>query len=261
MLPNNIFLLGGGASIRYLGAIDNGLFTFLKDKFTIGINYSYKFFEATVQLGNDQSLYDGLNEYKGSHEEIAKLPLWIGKQYKCLKFLEPNSIFFKHSKIYNRDLKGGIYKGGLSGITALSLAIKLMSLGQKYPMIYILGYDGGALLENGRTLKDSKELPLTHWYQEEFNHRGCGCLSLYKQHRFNLDAHTKCDASDYDYRPFTTINDVKIYNVGGLSKIPHFEHISYEEMFTKTYISVQNQNSLRHELREVLEWIKEENQI
>ena len=154
-----------------------------------------------------------------------------------------------------------MYKGTLTGITAISLAIKLLSLGQKNSELFLLGYDAGQIEIDGKPILDSKGLPLTSWYQEEFRHPGTGKVSMYQQQRTDLNTKTKRPCADYDYLPFTQVKDVKIYNVGGLSKIPHFEHIRYEDFFTKSLTVVQSQNALRNELKEILLWLKTENNI
>lgn len=262
MIPNDIFILGGGASVRYLGGIDMGLFKFLQDKFCIGINYSYKFVNTTCNLGVDETLYND----SVHHEEINQLPLWIGKDHKQLKHKELNTIFLKPSKRYDRDLKEGVYRASLSGIFALSLTIKILDETNYPTRIWLIGYDGGPLVQDGKVLLDSQNRPLTHWYQEEFEHRGTGKVSWYQQTGFDQSLGKRVPYFSLEYQPFVSETKVKIYNVGGTSKIPHFEHISYEELFTKKlipghYDAVNNQANLRTELREILWKIKKENNI
>ena len=267
MLPSNIFLLGGGASVRYLGGIDKGLFQFLQDKFCIGLNYSYKFGDTTCTLGIDETMY----EDEAIHPELAKLPLVIWKSQKHIKHPEPNTIFLKPSKNYDRDLNEGVYRASLSGIFSLSLAIKLMDLVahtnpsiagiEKTPEIYILGYDYGPYIKDGKAVLDSNGKPITHFYQDNFTHRGTGKISWYKQTGLDKETQQRKAYADLEFKPFVSEKEVKIYNVGGTSNIPHFEHISYDELFTKKLISVHSQEALRNELREVLTWIKSEKHI
>jgi len=261
MLPNQITLLGGGSSIRYLGAIDNGLFTFLQDKFTIGINYSYKFVNTTCNLGIDETLYNDPIH----HEEIKNLPLWIGKEHKSLKQRETNSIFLKPSKKYDRDLKEGVYRASLSGIFALSLVIKLLNASvegiKNQPEIYLLGYDYSPYIKDGKVLLDSQGKPISHWYQEEFRHRGTGKVSWYNQTGEDKINTKRAPYADLEFRPFKDESKVKIYNVGGTSRIPHFEHISYDRFFRQLFNKIDSQDKVRKELKELLWQIKQENNI
>jgi hypothetical protein len=257
MLPNQIVILGGGASVRYLGAIDRGLFSFLKDKFVIGVNYSYKFVETTCNLGVDENLYNN----ETTHAEITKLPLWIGKDHRDLKHKEDNSIFLRASKTYSRDLSTGCYRSSLSGIFALSLAIKLADLGQKDSEIYLLGYDYGPAKKDGQTLLDSQGKPITHWYQEDFRHRGTGKVSWYLQTGLDMETRKRLAYAELEFRPFAAESKVKIFNVCPTSMIPTFPKIDYEAFFSLKSTPVHNQDALRRELREVLSWIKQDKNI
>ena len=255
MIPNQIILLGGGASCRYLGAIDRGLFSFLQDKFCIGINYSYKWVNTTCNLGVDETLY----ARNGDHEEIAKLPLWIGKEHWNLGKRELNSIFLKESLEYNRDLIQGVYKPTLSGIFALSLAIKLLDYAEGLTEIYLLGYDNGpAKDENYNFINDSKGRPITHWYQNEFEHRGTGKIAWYTATTLDYESRKRITKAEEEYRVFKNESKVKIYNVGGTSMIPIFPQISYHEFFKNaSYTKIPNQDELREKLWSIITTIKQ----
>jgi len=268
MLPTQIILLGGGASLRYLGALDKGLFNFLQNKFVIGINYSYKFINTTCTLGIDEPLYNSPEHNK----ELSTLPLVIWKSYKHLSQGHPNTIFLHANKKYDRDLKGGIYRASLSGIFALSLAIKLLDLSQKQeilspsgikiqPEICLLGFDYGPQMKDGKVVLDSQGKAITHWYQEEFKHRGTGKINWFQQTWLDAKTMKRIPYSELEWRPFINEKEVKIFNVGGTSKIQMFPHISYEEFFKKEFNTVSNQDEVRKELRETLLKIKTENNI
>lgn len=255
MLPNQLIILGGGASVRYLGAIDGGLFAFLSNKFCIGINYSHKWVNTTCNLGVDETLY----ARNGDHEEIAKLPLWIGKEHWNLGYREANSIFLKDTVEYDRTLTKGVYKCSLSGIFALSLAINLLDYAEGNTEIYLLGYDNGPAIhcENGEIVTDSKNRPLTHWYQDEFEHRGTGKINWYCQTTLDYESKKRITKAEEEYRVFKNESKVKIYNVGGTSVIPTFPHISYEQFFTKKLTNVHNQDELRGSLWSILTTIRQ----
>ena len=259
MLPNQIIILGGGASVRYLGAIARGLFAFLQDKFTIGINYSHKWVNTTCNLGVDETMYANNQD----HAEIAKVPLWIGKEHWNLGHREPNSIFLKDSVEYDRTLTKGVYKCSLSGIFALSLAIHLLDYAEGNISIYLLGYDNGpaTLYENGGIINDSKNRPLTHWYQEEFEHRGTGKINWYCQTLLDYESKKRITKAEEEYRVFKNESKVKIYNVGGTSMIPTFPHISYEQFFERQFTPVINQDELREKLWSIITTIRQTQNI
>jgi len=263
MLPNQIIILGGGSSVNYLGAIEDGLFQFLQNKFSIGINFSYKFVNTTCNLGVDENLYEGTGDHAihQSHNVIAALPLWIGKDCTGIKHPEPNSIFLKPSKTYDRELKNGVYRASLSGIFATSLAIKLLRQGQSNTEIYLLGYDYSPCMKDGKKFILSDGKPWTHWYQDTFQHRGTGKVSWYAQTGIDPDTQKRLAYAELEFKPFVNEKEVKIFNVGGTSIIPTFPHISYEEFFSRKFDTVDDQDNLRKELRETLLKIKRDNAI
>jgi hypothetical protein len=246
---NDLIILGGSYSVTE--GIDKGLFTFLQDKFTIGINYSYKFVNTTCNLGIDECLYEGTGTVPPeTHNEVARLPLWIGKAHKHIKRPEPNSIFLKPSKVYDRDLKGGVYRASLSGIFALSLAIKLLDYAEGDTSIHLLGYGYGL----------QKNYSYTHWYEKDFKHRGTGKTSWYQQTGIDPETKQRIKYAELEYKPFKTETKVKIFNVGE-SNIPTFDKINYEDLFSKKLSLVRNQDELRQEIREVLCQIKQTQNI
>ena len=111
--PNQAIIIGGGSSIAE--GISFNLWEKLKDKFVIGINYSYNHFKnPTFHVYLDYKFYNS------NKKDIDKLPLIITKPGKKLP---PNTIQLKTLSTYKRDVRKGVYKGSLSGYYALSLAI------------------------------------------------------------------------------------------------------------------------------------------
>jgi len=216
--PSQLIILGGGSSLKE--GLDLGLWDKIKGHFVVGTNYSYKFFDSTVQVFVDSSFY---NKQK---IELERLPLIIG-QCRNIKIKLPNTIKIPSNSVYSRDLKGGIHSAKLSGIYALSLAIYLLNVGE----IYLLGYDLGSVSKK----LDNKNRKITHWYQGQTEHRGVGKVSYYDVR----------DRGEKDFGCFKNEKDVKIFNVSLNSKINVFPKISYEQFFKQLDTETFNQDELR----------------
>ncbi len=249
-MKKQLIIIGGGTSIKE--GIFKGLWDKLEGKFTFGLNYSYNFFNAsTAQLWVDKQFYSQ------HHQELDQLPLILCKYHsrmECHKceghrnkescencnniriFSKPsNSLVFKCVPHYSRDLKDGIYRSSLVGIFALSIGIYLLDEGDE---IFLLGYDFGNLDNK----KDDKGKFLTHFYQEELDHRGIGKISWYS---------SKNRAKD-TFGVYKDENKVKIYNVSLNSKINTFEKIDYDSFFNKLDKINYNQEELREYIKNKL---------
>jgi hypothetical protein len=215
-----IIIVGGGASIKE--GIEKGLWEKLKDKFVIGINFSYKYHtNPTIQCYLDKQVRD-------EHEQdFNNLALIITKK-QPIKNRE-NEIQIETQNTYDRTLATGIYKGSLTGIYALSLAIYLLGEGE----IFLLGYDYGTPAG-----KDAINRDITHFYQGELEHRGVGKVSYYNNK----------NRADMDFGVYKEEKKVKIYNVSLNSKINTFDKISYDEFFTKLDKETLTQPELRQYL-------------
>jgi len=223
--PNQLIILGGGSSIQE--GISLGLWDKIKDKFSIGTNYSYKFFSSTLQTFVDSTFFNN------QREELEKLPLIIG-QNRNIKNIPANMLPIPSNSVYNRNLKGGIYSAKLCGIYSLSLAIYLLDEGE----IFLLGYDSGAINKN----LDDKKRKITHWYQNKIEHRGIGKTNYYDVK----------DRGDKDYGVYKQEKRVHIFNVSLQSKINIFPKISYEEFFKKLDNEIFNQEELRNYIKQKL---------
>jgi hypothetical protein len=219
-----LVIIGGGPSLKE--GIEKGLWEKIEGKFVIGINVSYKFFPtSTIQCYLDHQLRTDLTE------EFIKLPLIITKKQAVKDY--PNEIQIPSVEQYSRSLEHGIYKGALTGIYALSLAVYLLDEGE----IFLLGYDYGA-----SNNKDQKGRIVTHFYQGEIEHRGIGKVSYYS---------TK-DRDKRDFGVFKEEKKVKIYNVSLTSKINVFDKISYDDFFNKLDGNKYDQEELRNKIRQML---------
>lgn len=238
MLPNNLIILGGGASVKE--GIEKGLFNMLPNLFSIGLNYAYRYVNTTFNLGVDELFY---NTYRN---DIDKFPLYVGKSHNDIKLPGKNAYFFFPNKDYYRDLLPGIYSSTLAGLFSLSLGINLIEKGN----IYLLGYDYGQLKdENGKGLLDKDGKILTHWYQGDILHRGIGKINWYSATIADAKTNFKrITNAEKEFKPYLNETDVKIYVVGK-SNIPYFEHISYESFFIKMLSKTSIQDEIRNELK------------
>lgn len=227
--PTQCIIIGGGASL--IEGIDNGLWEKLKGHFVININHGIEFYhDHTFMTCVDNHLFEHKNKGGGKFiNNIKQEPLIITRNHPE-KYIFPNMIILKATDKFDRNLKDNkVYKGALSGIYSLTLAIHLLDEGE----IFLLGYDFGA--------KGKKEgVDFTHWYQGQTKHKGIGKVNYYN---------TK-NRPDNDFKPFLVEKKVKIYNVCLDSRIPHFTKISYSQFFRMLNKESFDQNELR-------KWIKE----
>lgn len=231
-MNKQIIIIGGGTSIRE--GIDKGLWNKIKDKFTVGLNYSYHYFpNPTFQSFVD---YDFYNK---QIKDLESLSLVIGNKKKFKEILD-NTIMIPAISKYYRDIKPGVYKASLVGLWALSLTIYLTNPGDE---IYLLGYDYGEAKRG-----NDKTPSLTHFYQGKINHRGIGKINYY-----NAEGRARRDFGVYEI-----IKDIKIYNVSQISRIPTdiFPKITYDEFLKRLNRDKYNQEELRNEIKNKLKWAK-----
>lgn len=253
--PKQAILLAGGTSVCKL--IENGLWDKIKDRFIIGINFTHKVFipsmpiEPTLLTFRDTGCF-----YLRYLEKLKSIPLIVGKYHQELKEIKlPNTILLK-------DINGG-----LAGIWALNLAIRLMEQDSE---IFILGMDCGGIptVENlnykmngiplelqditnwkiskhckGQFIKidNKKYIIKSHWYQEEFTHKGISRLGFY---------YAKDRVEKY-FGKFRNQSKVKIYNVSPYSRISSgiFPKIDYSTFFSKLNNNTYDQNLLREQIK------------
>ena len=241
-----LIIIGGGASINEARPL--GLAEKIKDRFTCGLNYAYRYFDCTYHCYVDRDFYDK------QRIELAKLKLIIGKEHgkKSLS----NTINLSTATRYFRDLQGGVYSPDLCGLFALSLGIYLLDEGT----IFLLGHDFGEIHKENIEDKeinrielnkiselDNKKRYITHFYQGDFEHRGIGKISYY---------HSKNRARN-KFSPYIEDKknrNIKIYNVSPNSRIPSniFEKIDYNTFFKKLDEKRYNQDELRLMMRKKL---------
>lgn len=231
-IPKEIVIIGGGYSIQE--GVSLGLKEKIKDKFTIGINFSFHHFDSTFLCFGDANFYMGYlkgDMYGFSQEHLdtlKKLPLIIGENHNFHEVYS-NSILFRTTPHWENVTENVFYKYNLTGTLALYIGTKLIDF---EGTIYLLGFDW----------TESKEQP-THYYpKSEINHRGQGLRTWYRANR----------PSDL-FSSFLTLNKVKIYNVCPTSNIPTFEKIRYSDMFNLLTSDIYDQNNLRNLIKNKLQ--------
>jgi len=235
MIPNEIFLIGGGNSIS--NGISLGLKEKIKNKFVIALNFAFYDFEHTFMTFVDSDFYLGkLEEKQPLNKEhanaIKNLPLVIGHDNnEVLKYKYPNTILLKNSYTYTRDiLKKGCFRSILCGCWAISLAMWLIDF---KGTLFLIGYD--FTRRTPEQIKN-KEKAKTHYYDKK--HRGQGFTYYYETHK-----------PESFFQPFLQEKEIKIYNVSPNSNIPCFEKIDYPTFFNKLTDVKHDQNQLRTEIK------------
>ena len=224
--PSQLIIIGSGASVKE--GIDKGLWDKIKDKYTIGMNFSYNYFKSTLQT------YVDIDFYSNNWNDLENLPLLIGKYHKDIeKEIRGNTIMLITSSKYNRNLENGVYKSSLCGLFSLSLGIHLLNKGE----IFLIGFDYGSINK-----KDKNNRLITHFYQGDIHHRGIGKINYYQ---------TKGRA-DRDFGVYSSEKQCKIYTVGLKSKINTFPKISYDKFFSMLDSYTYDKNKLREHIRNKL---------
>lgn len=233
MNKKQIILIGGGSSIK--PELEE-LQTILKNKFTIGLNYAYKYFpHCTFHSYVDHEFYT--DELEG----LKVLPLIIGNYSSNLNNkIHSNTVMLPTRPKYSRDIKKGVYKDSLVGIFALTLAICFLGEGE----IFLLGYDLGG--KNNNKDRDERGRAITHFYQStekgSLQHRGIGKINYYRIHK----------KSHKDFGCFRDLEGIKIYNVSTESKLEEFEKIDYNAFYKKLNKEDLNQDKLREDIKKNL---------
>lgn len=216
MIPKQVVLIGGGNSINE--GLSLGLKDRLENKFTIGINYSYKHFDSTILSFIDKEFYKStkLEANPDIYEELGKLPLIVGLNSQNIKDIaHPNTILLKSSGAYQgKESKDkGFYSPILGGVFSITLAMYLMDF---VGTIFLLGFDWNKRTEEDR--KNNRTVD-THYYKE-LKHRGIGYSRFYENHQ--PKEYLGC---------FLKEKKVTIYNVSLLSNLDVFGKLSYETFF------------------------------
>lgn len=238
-----LIIIGGGASIQ--DGIDRGLWEKLQGKFTIGLNFCYRYFTPTVLSYVDYIFYDigdynfSQNQQKEHVNKLSTLPLIVGKYHAKLKKLDNTIMLKTNENVWYRDIRLGCYSSRLAGLFALSLGIYLLNEGE----IYLVGFDGGSISDK----VDNKNRKITHFYND-IEHRGTGKCDYY-----NGKSKKGKKFIDRDFEPYLQETKCHIYNVSLKSKITTFPKLNYSGFFYKLDDKIYNQEELRENIRRKLQ--------
>lgn len=221
MKVKQLIIIGGGKSIN-LG-LQEGLKEQIANRFVIGCNLAFKFFETTLTCYVDHRFW---RQY---YDELSKLFLTISRTQASI---EPanNLILLPVSNQYKgrHSFEQGIYSGYLTGMFALTIGIQLLKKGE----IYLLGYDH-------RSSYDSNGNIDNNFHNDK---------SLIQR----LDYNNDLNKANKLYNPFIKEKSIKIYNVSPESNIDVFEKIDYQTFFNKLDNNFINQIELRRNIRRQL---------
>jgi hypothetical protein len=255
---HQLIIIGGGPSIK--DGIVLGLWEKIKYHFTIGTNFSYKYFKPVILTFVDKDFYEiGSCTFTGEEvlehrQELAKQHLIVGQLHNQLPTFS-NTLLIPARSSYDRTLATGAYHPWLCGIFALTVGIWALDYANRTNdtlEIYLLGMDWGEKRKdkmgediNEATRKkvallDEKGEYLTHFYGRDIVHGGTGKVdSFYNQ----------AMGPDVLLAPYKKEKKVQIYNVSPQSRIPSeiFPKIGYSEFFQK----------LKRPNRWKLEWAEE----
>ena len=239
MENKEIIILGGGSSIKE--GLSLGLKEKIKDKCVLTLNFAFNHFDSTATVFVDDMFYRGyiygcgITCNKEHVEKLKQLPLIIGAKRDYIRFY-PNTIPLGYTFSYRHDipLKKGFFVGKpLTGIFALHIAAYLLDYNGS---IYCLGFDGGVISASDSTS--------THYYTD-IKHRGIGKTDVYT-----------AEPLDHYFKEFLVEKDLTIYNVSPNSNIKSFQKITYPKMFELLTEETYDQNDLRIQIQEKLEWKK-----
>lgn len=212
-MKNDVIICGGGLSVKK--GINLNLWNKIRNKNIWMLNYGFLFlpYEPTILLWGDDLFYrEMMNQIaKLKCKKYAKI-LEIYKEYKDIDNIE----FFEWTKDKDNSNKIYIGENGLTGIFAISIAIK-----QQFKNIYLLGIDFNC------------EGTQTHWYQEEAKKIGIVSVGFKDRSVYlNKDNKPNLFIKGFDILVQRAAeNNCKIYNVSEFSNLYQFEKISYEKFF------------------------------
>lgn len=248
-MRRQVVILGGGTSV--IEGIRSGLFDQLKDKFTVGLNYSHHFIDTTFLMYVDATFANDQKYY------LERLPLVIGMDPAGVFSNRPNIIWLPATTEYSRDCRKGIYQSSLVGLFALSFMIYILDESE----IFLLGYDYGAQKGSGeQRVYNAQGKALTHWYQhgdiksiytgekQQISHRGIGKVNWYEATHVDEKTQKRITRAEHEFGVYCSEKKVSIYNVSIGSRINTFPKISYDQFFAMLDKQTYAQDILRKEV-------------
>ena len=248
MIPNRAIIIGGGSSIRenlwHIKIRKLPIWKAIKDEFTIGTNFSFKWFKSTVQMYGDYQFYDI------HKEQLNKLNLVIGRfddfyanEQRNNRLKIPDNIYLvENSEDYNKQHINKLYCFQLIGLAGLSLAIQL-----ECREIYLLGYDACEI--DGYTHFYDVLEGTYLWRKNTYCGVGRKTNNQYRTNNYN----NINELNNKWFAPFkkAVSKNIKIYNVSLKSKIEIFPKIGYSEFYYRLNENIQkiHQNEIQEEIK------------
>ena len=244
MLKNKrCLIIGSGASIRKgqwnIDAKKLPIWWSIRNEFTIGINWSFKYFQPTMLVYSDYHFYNT------EKDNLKKLPLVVASQdsyYTRILKKNPDEMFHLHDNIYLLkassqyhgvdSLTKGVYTRKLSGMFALTTAI---SLG--FTEIYLFGMD--CCSTEGRThfYEGDKDVGVTI---DKSGKKNCG-IGM-EDGKYKTSIYSNINMNEI-YLPYKKeLERIKIFNVSLDSKINVFPKIGYSSFYSKIFHDKLNIN-------------------
>lgn len=267
-LPNRALILGSGFSIReeqWNTEINKlPIWKAIKDEFTIGANFIFKYFTPTILMYADYQFY------ASQKNELKTIPLILGKEDGHYKQkdgirIDNNVILLKEcerkQKLIYREKEIGLHphywgkeawsKGfftfQLTGIAALNLAIALGCT-----EIYLLGFDACSDALNRTHFYSYTNVGKYEWNGTKHDGTGKTNRGYYRTGNYNKIE----ELNKLWFQPFEEElkKGIKIYNVSLNSKIDTFPKISYQDFYTelKKNKDMVNHNKIREFVRNKL---------
>ena len=268
--PKRIIIIGSGASVRQ-GLWDTEIseipiWKTIKNEYTIGLNFSYKWFVPTVQMFVDYHFYMNLKKdldllplivgKEDPHigikkDDKGKLLCEIGKNLYLLPANKTEMVDGKKKKYWGlNSWEKGFYDPVLVGIFALTFAIAC-----GFKEIYLLGFDCKDINKKTHFYQGDKE-KTGYLKKEDRIKSGIGFTLNKKTNRYVYKTQVYDTDINDKFRVFEEeLNKIKIINVSPESKIDIFPKIDYEEFYEilKEDERIILQSRAREEVRNLLE--------
>lgn len=246
-MKNRCIILGSGASISE--GIDKGLWDYLSKEVVLSCNYNYSIRNPKRCPEPTANVFFDAKFYVWNKEEIDTWPLVFAPyENQVVKVCKDSNVWIlPANKVDSMICTGkeawdvGFFKGHFVQNFATSIAIAL-----GFNEIYLLGANFCSI---GSHTHYYGELDHPDLQMKNLLNRGVG-----KQFQKNKQKWVY-KTGDYNnlenlkwWKPFSTIKDIKIYNVSPNSLIPYFPKINYNEFFE--ILNKEPYNINQHEERE-----------
>lgn len=119
----------------------------LDNEITIGVNFTFKFYETTHLIWSDIDLYPQHRDWKTSLDgkkgidDLNDTIKWVQECVYCDPFYKGIKTYKRSEEFYGRDgMEKGLY-GGVSGCYLTGIIAVSFAIAQGFEPIYLMGYD------------------------------------------------------------------------------------------------------------------------